>query len=785
MHRRLLFASILAIIATCASATGTFAQALLGPLLRPTESNTTPLSGAPPAPVATKRAENAELLRVAQRKLEVAGPADASAAQAVALYTTIETVLAQEETVDQQIKDLTAKKGDLEGQLQIAHAAGAEEPPTLSFLELDRVKDELNAEQARVKLGGAKLAAAKAALDKAQTAFDECEKVRRQTQEAVETAQATDNASELGAAADQAKQASKLAAETIALRKKEVDREELAQDVQKLNVQVLQQQVDVLGSRVNFSNRDLEDQLAKIKKQEDGLNAALDRAQTNSQSVLRQLTFSRQKYDESIGDRTLPGAQWEAWQRARDKLDLEINLLTQQIQRLADVRLAWNHRYQIAAARSATVSEANLVARGPTSPVEPDDLRVWQAATKARLDELASDSRTQILRMAELRGDLATVARKIDATKDGPPELAEWLDTQRRSLEETLRLHETDLVAIESNRRVHERLLAEIGRDVEALSPKQLAISAWDQAVAVWNYELTEIGGRGITVQKVVKALVIFVTGWMLSRILSTVFVNRFLRRFRFSKDATAVVRTLTSYMLLLVTTLFALNAINVPLTAFTILGGALAIGVGFGSQALINNFISGLIMLAERPVRIGEQIEFGVYKGVVEEVGFRSTKLRTANDHLVTIPNSNLVNEPIENVGRRRTIRRVLQLTISYDTPREQIRQAVDSIRGILEEPGIREPIHPIIGWDKLPPRVHFNEFNAESLNIQVLYWYAPPDHWEYMEHMQRVNLRIYEEFERLGISFAIPSRTVYLAADAKHGPAALDQPGGFRAAS
>ena len=87
------------------------------------------------------------------------------------------------------------------------------------------------------------------------------------------------------------------------------------------------------------------------------------------------------------------------------------------------------------------------------------------------------------------------------------------------------------------------------------------------------------------------------------------------------------------------------------PLTAFTILGGALAIGVGFGSQALINNFIGGLIMLAERPVRLGERITFGNFDGVVEDVGFRCTKLRTQNDHLVTIPNSTLVNESIENV--------------------------------------------------------------------------------------------------------------------------------------
>jgi MscS family membrane protein len=164
----------------------------------------------------------------------------------------------------------------------------------------------------------------------------------------------------------------------------------------------------------------------------------------------------------------------------------------------------------------------------------------------------------------------------------------------------------------------------------------------------------------------------------------------------------------------------------------------------------------------------------FGNYDGVVEEVGFRCTKLRTMTDHLVTIPNSTLVNDSIENAARRRTIRRLLDITITYDTPRERIAAAVQAIRDILEEKDIREKIHPIVGFEELPPRVHFNEFKADSLNIQVLYWYAPPEWWEYMEHCERVNYRIMEEFERLGVEFAFPSRTIYLAGDSQRGLAA-----------
>src|SRR5262249_56300606 len=121
--------------------------------------------------------------------------------------------------------------------------------------------------------------------------------------------------------------------------------------------------------------------------------------------------------------------------------------------------------------------------------------------------------------------------------------------------------------------------------------------------------------------------------GWMLSRFMSVVVAYRVLKRFKLSKDASSAIRALVFYCSLSGVVLQAMHMVNIDLTAFTILGGALAIGVGFGSQALINNFIGGLIMLAERPVRLGERITFGGTDGVVEDVGFRCTKVRTSSD--------------------------------------------------------------------------------------------------------------------------------------------------------
>jgi small-conductance mechanosensitive channel len=715
-------------------------------------------------PVVAKRDANAEMLRLAQRKLESGDSSDAAATQEVAHYQSILAVLAQQQAVEQQIKDLESRKAELESQLSQPPQRDAEVAEGFSFVELDRLKDELAAEKARASLIDDRLIAAKAALEKALGAREECEIKRRQAQEAFETAKAGPEAAQLASAAKLAAQASNLAAETATLRKREVAREQLAQDVQRLAVRHCENQVARVSPLVTFSKADFDEQVADIKKKEDSANKSLAKAQNKLHGVNMQLQEIQQQLEIEAGDRTLLTEKLEAQRRSREKLSDEIDSFTQRLQRLAQLRVVWHRRFQM-------TSSANGTARNSTSEIRDwADLKTWQKETQAVLNELALDLRAEISRMRELRSKITSLTKRAEALTEDPQGLLPWIGMQRSHLEATLKLHEANLGNIESSRRVHEKLLEEIGDNVLALTPKNLALGAWHQASLVWNFEVASISDKPITVRKIVTGLALFVTGWITSRFLSGMFANRLLKQFRLSKDGTAAIRTLVFYVLLAIVALAALRTVNVPLTAFTILGGALAIGVGFGSQALINNFIGGLIMLAERPVRLGERIAFGKYDGVVEDVGFRCTKLRTSTDHLVTIPNSTLVNESIENVARRRTIRRQMNVTITYDTPREKIAAAVQAIRDLLEEKLVRERIHPIVGFEEFPPRVYFNDYNPESLNIQVTYWYAPVEWWDYMEHCERVNYRIMEEFERLGVQFAFPSRTVYVVNKDEH---------------
>lgn len=191
-----------------------------------------------------------------------------------------------------------------------------------------------------------------------------------------------------------------------------------------------------------------------------------------------------------------------------------------------------------------------------------------------------------------------------------------------------------------------------------------------------------------------------------------------------------------------------------------TILAAAGVGGLAFALAAkdTLANFFGAINIFADRPFQVGERIKIGGYDGPVEDVGFRSTRIRTLNGHLVSIPNGKIVNEMIENIGRRPFIKRVANIGVTYDTPPEKVEKAVLIIKDILDN---TEEVNRDID---LVPRVYFNEFADFYLNILVIYWVKPPDYWLFQEVNEKVNLAIMRAFEAENIEFAFPTQTLYL---------------------
>ena len=197
------------------------------------------------------------------------------------------------------------------------------------------------------------------------------------------------------------------------------------------------------------------------------------------------------------------------------------------------------------------------------------------------------------------------------------------------------------------------------------------------------------------------------------------------------------------------------------PMTSIIAGLGVGGLAVGLAAQDMIKNFFGSIMIFSDRPFELGERVVVAGHDGMIEVVGFRSTRIRTLEGHLVTIPNATIANADIKNIAKRPNIRRILNLGLTYDTPPEKIQRAKQIVEELLQD---HEGMDP-----EFPPRVYFDEFKDASLNLFVIYWYHPPDWWPYNDFSERLNMRILERFNAEGIEFAFPSQTVFLAGDPK----------------
>ncbi|PYK58950.1 MAG: hypothetical protein DME21_14500, partial [Verrucomicrobia bacterium] len=181
---------------------------------------------------------------------------------------------------------------------------------------------------------------------------------------------------------------------------------------------------------------------------------------------------------------------------------------------------------------------------------------------------------------------------------------------------------------------------------------------------------------------------------------------------------------------------------------------GGLALGLA--AQDTVANLFGAVAIFMDKPFRIGDRIQLDSVDGTVETIGLRSTRVRNLDGHLITVPNKTMGNATITNVTRRPNIKTVMNIGITYDTPAEKVKRALQILQEVYKE-------HPKT-FDCL---IGFNKFADSALNIQVVHWWNSTDNKEYLAGLQEMNLAVKERFDKEGINFAFPSQTLYLKQD------------------
>lgn len=272
------------------------------------------------------------------------------------------------------------------------------------------------------------------------------------------------------------------------------------------------------------------------------------------------------------------------------------------------------------------------------------------------------------------------------------------------------------------------------------------------------NYNLFALGDARITPLSILYVFVLVAALFYLSSKLKRVLVGRLLAQTRLDLGARQAIGTIARYVILFVGLLIIFQTVGIDLTTLNVLAGAVGIGIGFGLQNIANNFISGLIILIERPIKAGDRVEVDDIRGDVVSVGARSTIIKTNDSIAIIVPNSKFISENVTNWSfGGEMVRFKIPVGVSYDADldlvSDQLLQIARENEDVLEMP---------------PPSVRLVELGASALHLELRAWTKVRLHRPGL-FASDLNFEIVRRFRDLGIEMPFPQRDIHIRTQEK----------------
>jgi len=244
----------------------------------------------------------------------------------------------------------------------------------------------------------------------------------------------------------------------------------------------------------------------------------------------------------------------------------------------------------------------------------------------------------------------------------------------------------------------------------------------------------------------------ILLGGYFLASAFTFLLKNVVLPKLPLQRGVPYAISTITHYVLLLLVALAALSGAGIELNKFTVLTGALGVGLGFGLQNIVNNFVSGLILLVERPIHVGDTVDVGGLVGIVRRIGARSSTVVTFQGAEVIVPNSNLLSNQVINWTLSSQWRRVdVPVRVAYGTDPERV---IKLLVAVAES-------YPGVLLDR-PPMAFFMGFGESALNFELRFWSAWQDTWFQLQ--SDVTVGVAKALREAGIEIPFPQRDLHL---------------------
>ena len=267
-----------------------------------------------------------------------------------------------------------------------------------------------------------------------------------------------------------------------------------------------------------------------------------------------------------------------------------------------------------------------------------------------------------------------------------------------------------------------------------------------------WLDRGIRIGGTKITLINVAHLIIFLVFFTFLSRIIKEALQNRVLPRTRLDVGARATFVSIVIYSFWILAIYTGINILGINLSSLAFMAGALGIGIGFGLQNIVNNFVSGIILLFDPSIQVGDMVQIGEDWGTVARINIRTTIVQTFDNAALIIPNSEMLSNRVMNWSYKDPkVRRQVDVGVAYGSDVQLVRKILLKIVGDMPEI-MNDPA----------PRVDFVDFADSALIFRVRFWISSPNFW--LAAPTELRFRIDEEFKKNGIEIAFPQQDIHI---------------------
>jgi small-conductance mechanosensitive channel len=283
-------------------------------------------------------------------------------------------------------------------------------------------------------------------------------------------------------------------------------------------------------------------------------------------------------------------------------------------------------------------------------------------------------------------------------------------------------------------------------------------------------YPLLKLGDTELTMASLFKFACIISVVFVSERLLRRYLVRRFLQHTHFHPSMQYAVSKIGGYLFIAIGFYVALKLVGIDLSSLAVIAGAIGVGLGFGLQNVISNFVSGLIILAERPISIGDRVELGEVAGLVTRINLRSTNIVTNDNITIIVPNSDFITHKVTNWSYGDPKVRIrLPVGVAYGTDPERVKRLLVEVA--TEHPMVlREPA----------PELFFNGFGDSSLNFELGVWTAEMTS-KPRRFRSELNYAIERKLRENQIEIPFPQRDLHL----RSGSFVLQAPGALSKSS